>query len=512
MFENIWSGVSTFADGFETILNAFLGIIFISFLLLCLLQWFVKKFKITKLSFMTERIINFIIENTPSLFLKNMLSKLFDLEAESFILLPKATIRNYKHLGYQLNGLNRYLEKEIECKDNIKIILIDNTTLDKTNEDIKSFLKGLSNNKRYIIIATMSDIFDSLLGNIGDKLNNKNYRKMVKIIGTLASQSERYKNYEGYENVIRLSPPDFDEARKATSNIVSKLISSFCPLEGCDYHKNNNIILISNNSYGHAVKKSFSKLFVEHKDEFDTSTNINVDAKELNKGIFKFTYHYDVGKGIVEDSETNYSFTDLLDKRISNAINTIFIIGYEPNISNILKEMDEHIRLMKLDNATFSILISATASVREWRESIIETLNGLRMKGNISEVNFIKIEYPKFTSDDTYTAKNIHFQLYELNNDQSDNNVFKETQLEFKKEEIEELIYKPKMNYINGFIYMSLEFVQQINKEWDINLLSLKEKLFHNKDRNDKDITGVKILSNGDSINHFKVKKLKLES
>jgi hypothetical protein len=59
---------------------------------------------------------------------------------------------------------------------------------------------------------------------------------------------------------------------------------------------------------------------------------------------------------------------------------------------------------------------------------------------------------------------------------------------------------------------MSLEFVQQINKEWDINLLSLKEKLFHNKDRNDKDITGVKILSNGDSINHFKVKKLELES
>ena len=47
------------------------------------------------------------------------------------------------------------------------------------------------------------------------------------------------------------------------------------------------------------------------------------------------------------------------------------------------------------------------------------------------------------------------------------------------------------MNYINGFIYISLEFVQQIDK-----------------DRNDKDITGVKILSNGDSINHFKVKKL----
>jgi len=250
-------------------------------------------------------------------------------------------------LGYQLNGLNRFLEEDEECKEHIKIILIDNATLDKTNNDINKFLKGLSDNKRYIIIATMSDIFDSLLKNIGHKLKNKSYRKMVKIIGTLASQSERYKNYEGYENVIRLSPPDFDEARKATSNIVTKLISSFCP-------------------------------------------------------------------------------------------------------------------------------------------------------------------YPNFTSDDTSLANEIHFKLYELNTDKSSSDIFKETALEFKKEEIEELIYKPKMNYINGFIYMSLEFVHEINEEWDINLLSLKEKLFHNKDRNDRDITGVKILSTGDSINHFKVKKLKL--
>lgn len=508
----IFNAIIAFGNGFEGILNAFLGTIFILFILLCFLQWVVKKFEITRLSSMTEQIINFIIDNTPSLFFKNILSRLFNIEAESFILLPKATIRNYKHLGYQLNGLNRFLEKEVKCRENIKIILIDNATLDKTNEDINRFVQGLSDNKRYIIIATMSDIFDSLLGNIGHKFTNKNYRKMVKIIGTLASQSERYKNYEGYENVIRLSPPDFDEARKATSNIVTKLISSFCPSEGCSYHKNNNIILISNNSYGDAVKKSFSKLFVEHKDEFDTSTNINVDAKELNKGIFKFTYHYDVGKGIIEDSETNYSFDELLKNKINKAINTIFIIGYEPNISHILKEIDEQIRLTKLDNATFSILISATASVQEWRESIIETLNSLTMKNKINEVNFIKTEYPKFISDDTYSAKNTHFKLHELNDDKSSKELFKETTLKFKKEEIEAVIYKPKMNYINGFIYMSLEFVQQINKEWDINLLSLKEKLFHNKDRNDKDITGVKILSNGDSINHFKVKKLELES
>ncbi|SFV55553.1 hypothetical protein MNB_SV-12-1878 [hydrothermal vent metagenome] len=82
--------------------------------------------------------------------------------------------------------------------------------------------------------------------------------------------------------------------------------------------------------------------------------------------------------------------------------------------------------------------------------------------------------------------------------------------MDFKKDEIEELIYGTNMNYINGFIYMSLEFVHEINEEWDINLLSLKEKLFHNKNRNDRDITGVKILSSGDSINHFKVKKLEL--
>jgi len=505
---SLWDVISSFGTGFENILNTILGIVVILFLLLCLIRWIEQKFKINKINYLLEKIINFVIDNTPSLFLKNALSGLFNIEAETFILLPKATIRNYKHLGYQLNGLNRFLEQDEECKEHIKIILIDNATLDKTNGDINRFLKGLSDNKRYIIIATMSDIFDSLLKNIGHKLKNKSYRKMVKIIGTLASQSERYKNYEGYENVIRLSPPDFDEARKATSNIVTKLISSFCPSEICTYHKNNNIILISNNAYGDAVKKSFSKLFTEHKDEFDTSTNINVDAKVLNKGIFKFTYHYDIEKGIVEDVNTNYSFDDLLAKRINKAINTIFIIGYEPNISNILNEIDKHIQLIKLNNYEFSILISATASVREWRDSIVETIHNLTMK--INEVNFIKIQYPNFTSDDTYLANEIHFKLYELNTDKSSSDIFKETALKFKKEEIEELIYKPKMNYINGFIYMSLEFVHEINEDWDINLLSLKEKLFHNKDRNDRDITGVKILSTGDSINHFKVKKLKL--
>ncbi|MCH9741194.1 MAG: hypothetical protein K0U38_10225, partial [Epsilonproteobacteria bacterium] len=416
--------------------------------------------------------------------------------------------RNYKHLGYQLNGINRFLEKEEKCKKHIKIILIDNSSPETTNESINNFIKAISENKRYIIIATMSDIFDSLLGNIGYKLNNKNYRKMVKIIGTLASQSEQYQNYESYENVIRLSPPDFDEARKATSNIVTKLISSFCPSSLCEYHKNNNIILISSNSYGDAVKKSFSKLFTEQKDEFDTSTNIHVDAKELNKGIFKFTYHYDIEKGIMEDADTNYTFNDLLDEKVNHAINTIFIIGYEPNISNILNQINDKIRLKKLNNSEFSILISATASVKEWRESITETINNLDIKDLIHEVNFIKIEYPEFRADDAYHSKKIHFKLYELNS--KTHRLFKESDLTFRKEEIEEIIYKANMNYINGFIYMSLEFVQQINAEWDINLLSLKEKLFHNKDRNNKDITGVKILSSGDSINHFKVKPLEL--
>ena len=508
---NSWNW-STFGQSIEAIINTFIGFILIILLPLLLIRYIEKKLKVDKINYIGENFINFIIEIIPHKFTKHMLSKLFDIQAKTFILLPKATIKNYKHLGYQLNGLNRFLEEHPESNKQIKIILINNSTLSTTKKDISQFLEYLSKNRRYIIIATMSDIFDSLLKNIDNKFNDDSYKKMIRVIGTLASQSERYKNYEKdekNENVIRLSPPDFDEAKKATSNIISKIISSFCPDKGCKCHKKNNIILISSNSYGDAVKKSFSTLFAEYKEEFDTSTNIHIEAKDLNKGIYRFTYHYDIEKGIVVDTDTDDSFDALLNK-MNKAINTIFIIGYEPNISNILKQIDEHIKKREFNDSEFSILISATASVREWRESIIETVNNLDIKENIDEINFIKIQYPEFKADNIYDSRTIHFKLYELNHNCSKNNdLLKECDLEFNKEEIEEIVYKPKMNYINGFIYMSLEFIRPISKEWDINLLSLKEELFHKKDTNGRDITGVKILKNGDSINHFKVKKLK---
>lgn len=504
---------SSFGQGVEAIINSFVGVILIVLLLLFSIRWLEKRFKIDKINYFTEGVTKFIIENTPSNLLRGILSKLFYIQAETFVLLPKATIRNYQHLGYQLNGLNHFLENEPEYKSHIKIILIDNSTIETTKEDIGIFIQSLSNNKRYIIIATMSDIFDTLLVKSDNKFKDKSYKRMVKIIGTLASQSERYKKYEGYENIIRLSPPDFDEARKATSNIVTKLISSFCPNEHCDYHKTNNIILISSNAYGDAVKKSFSKLFTEHKEEFDASTNFHLKGEELKNRTYRFTYHYDTQEGIVEDEENDYTFNQLLEENMHRAINTIFIIGYEPNISNILKQIDNNMKEKRFDDDTeFSILISATASVRAWRESIIETIHGLEIKNRINEINFIKIKYPKFKDDTpkeskSKESKSIHFKLFEVNHKNPKS--LNPSKLELKKEEIEKIIYKEKMNYINGFIYMSLEFVQQIDKDWDINLLSLKEKLFHNKDRNDKDITGVKILSSGDSINHFKVKALK---
>ncbi|HHH18989.1 MAG TPA: hypothetical protein ENK86_00540 [Campylobacterales bacterium] len=498
-----------FGSFIENVINTLIGIIILTIALLFVIRWIERRFKIDKINYLLEKFVHFLIDITPPKMVKVWLTNFFKIEAETFLLLPKSSARNYKHLGYQLNGLNRFLEKNEACRKRMKIILIDNTTSDITDDDLENFIKTLSNHKRYIIIATMSDIFDSLLKVVGHRLNNKNYRKMVKIIATLASQSEEYRNYEHYDNVIRLSPPDFDEARKAASNLVTKLISSYCPSKSCEYHKNNNIIFISSNSYGYAVKKSVSKLFGEYKEEFDTSTNIHVDEHDLNRGIFKYAYHYTEENGIVEDVETNtnYTFDALLEEKANGAINTIFLIGYEPNISNMLKAINEHLRLKKLRNCEFSLLISATASVKEWRESIVQTINELDIKSLINEINYVKIEYPKFKADDNYHANQLYINLYKMNKTQLSRTDLK---LEFNEEEIQEIIYKTDMNYINGFIYMSLELVQQINADWEVNLLSLKEKLFHNKDRNHQDIMGVKILSSGDSINHFKVKKLKL--
>jgi len=511
IFKSWFEEILNFGSGVDSLLNAIVGAIIITFIFLITLHKIQKRLKVNRVTF-TEKIINSIIELIPSLVIKSTLSKMFDIEFETFILVPMASNRNYQHLAYQLNGVNRFLEDNIEYRDRIKILLIDNSTRDSTNDTIERFVHSLSKNKRYVIIATMSDIFDTLLMQIGKhKFKDRSYRKMVKIIGALASQSEKYVNYERYDNIIRLSPPDFDEAKKASFNIVSKLISSFCPSKSCEYHKNNNIIIISSNSYGNAVKKSFLNLFAEHKKEFDTNTNIDVDVKDLERGIFKFTYNYDIHTGILEDAETNYSFDVLLEEKIEGAINTIFIIGYEPNISNILKEIDRLLSEKVIDNGQFTILISATVSVKEWKNSVIETIKNLPIRDKISEVNFIKIKYPKFFAyKDSYPLepKKIYFKLYTITEDEKLENI---DELSFKREEMKNIIYKRDMNYINGFMYMSLEFVKQLNIDWNTNLLSLKERLFHNKDINDNDILGVKILSTGDSINHFKIQKLKLE-
>ena len=505
---SIWKSFLCCGQTFENIIHGCLVIILLFFLILIVIRTIEKRIKIDKINYVTEKLINFIIDNTPSKLLKIYFSKLFDIEASAYILLPKSSIRNYKYLGYQLNGINRFLEHNRYCKEKIKVILVDNSSTTNTHEELKAFTQQLSENRRYIIIATMSDIFDTLLEVVGHQLEDKNYRNKVKIIGTLASQSERYRSYEQYENVIRISPPDFDEARKAASNISSKIISNYC--SNNSQNSQNNIILITSNSYGEAVKKSFFRFFSEYQDEFDMRTNIHVKEEEFNRSIFKYSYSFDNEKGITPDSETNYTFKDFLTEKANGAINTIFLIGYEPNISKILENINEQIKEEKLTDSEFSILISATASVKEWKESIIDTSIRLNMiESIIGEINYIKIEYPKFSSNDGYSATKICFELNKI--DIREKRLY---EIEFESEvnwkEIEKTISEPTMNYISGFIYMSLEFVHQINDDWEVNLLSLKEKLFHNQDRNYKDIVGVKILSNGDSINHFKVRKLEV--
>jgi len=497
-----------FGDKVDRSINAIIGLIIIIFLLLFILKRVEKKYNLGKFEEYIDKVTFKIIDLVPSSFLKKFLSKALSIEPEVFILLPVVSSRNYQHLAYQLNGINRFLSSNPNCNKYTKIVFINNTNESTTKNDIQNLLDLLYKNRRYIFIATMSDIFDTLLQEIGIKIKSDSYYKnMVKIIGTLASQSKKFNEYKSFENIIRLSPPDFDEAKKASTNIFTKLVSSYCPSKNCEFHKRNNIVIISSNAYGDAVKSSFIKIFNEYKSELDASTNYYVQEDELNKKINIYTYSLKNSK-IEADAMTNYTISDLLEiSAQSNSIDYFFIIGYEPNVSKILTELDTHIKQVDSNNSEYNILISATVSVKEWHKSIKETIKNLTAKDSIEEINYIKIRYPEFKNVAHYQTSDKDCKLYELT---PRNNSYQLTPLSLKKilkdYDIKKILKKDDINYINGFMIMSLELAQKLIKEWDINLIIEKEMLYGSIES--KNIVGIKILSSGDSIEHFKIETL----
>lgn len=504
----IVSGFLDFGDKVDRTINALIGGVILLFLLLYLLKKIEKRVNLGQFEEYIDRTSFKVIDAVPSSFAKKVLSKILSIEPEIFILLPILSSRNYQHLGYQLNGINRFLSSNTSCKKYTKIVFINNDNEATTKNDIQNLLNLLYKNRRYIFIATMSDIFDTLLQEVGIKIKSDPYYKnMVKIIGTLASQSKKFNDYRSFENIIRLSPPDFDEAKKASTNIFTKLVSSYCPAKGCEFNKPNNIIIIASNAYGAAVKSSFIQIFNEYKSELDASTNYYVKEEDLNRKINIYTYSFK-DKKITQDPRTNYTLSDLLIK--SNKINSIdyfFIIGYEPNVSNILLELDNEIQKVKNNNAEYSILISATASVKLWQENIKNTIQKLKSIENIEEINYIKIKYPEFKNVEHYKISNDDCKIYTIN---AENNQKKLNQVSLKElikdYDIKKILQKDDINYINGFMIMSLELAQKLMKNWDLNLIIEKERLYGNIES--KDIVGVKILSSGDSIDHFKIDKL----
>ncbi len=491
----------------EGILNTILGITIIIFAFLFLIKKLEKRLNIDNtLIELSNRAILKIIDIIPSSYAKKLLSQAFDIEAEVFILLPKISLKNYQHLAYQLNGINRFFSENPSCSKHMKIIFINNSSSFTTEDDIENLLSLLYKNRRYIFIATMSDIFDTLLQKIGTKIKSDTYYKnMVKVIGTLASQSKEFSQYKSYENIIRLSPPDFDEAKKASMNIFTKLVSSYCPSKICEFHSANNIIVISNNAYGDAVKNSFINIFHEYQKELDQSTNYYVNAKELDKNINNYYYHFNNGT-IQKDKITNKRLDELL-KSEGASFNYFFIIAYEPNVSKILQAIDKTIQKSANKDAQYSILISATASVKDWRDRILKSIKELKSLDLIEEINYIHIQYPKFKSVVYYKPSHKKCKLYTL--ESKNNKVFlQETTIqELNKEyDINSIIQKSEINYINGFMIMSLLLAQKLLSYWDLNLIIEKERLYGNIES--KNSIGIKILSSGDSIDHFTIKTL----
>ncbi len=499
-----------FGNKVDSCFNCFIGLIIAFYLFLYMLKWLFNFCYIYKAESAIDKFFFYSIKVVPWKALRRWLSDVLNIKPKIIILLPNSSQKNYKHLAYQLNGINRFFTKNRDCYENSTIFFVNNKNEQTIKKDIDMLKNILHTNRRYIIIATMSDIFNTLSEQFANDFRDEYKRSLIRIVGTLSSRTSTYGLYKNIKNIIRLSPPDFDEANKASLNIFSKLISNYCPANDCIYNRDNKIVIISSNAYGDAVKKSLNLKIDEIKKELDKNTGFYVDGKALESSFESYNYKYD-GNDLIPDKtytkkENIIELKDLLKNE--KTVFYFFLIGYEPNISNILTLLNKLLKDSKCNECRYNILISATVSVKEWQDSIKKSINNLEYIKKIEEIDYLKIKYPEFKALKEYDDKDIICKFYTLTNGKKELK-FKDIT---KNQEIKEIIESDDINYINGFMIMSLEYAQKLINKWDESLPLLKEELYSNYTRGVRDkagnIIGIKILNSGDSIDHFKVETL----
>ena len=419
------------------------------------------------------------------------------------VLLNDVNRENYQSIVSQLAAYNDYINHKYKkfFSDMIEFYLVPKN--EKNKKSLFNFLTSLKiEYYNYYIIASVSSIFAEVI-KARDEMDDFT-KENIKVIGTLSSISqdiERYVNADN--NIIRVFPPDYDEAKSAIDFLLARIFS--LDFVNRDNSVNANIIILYNRTYGRAVAKQSKYFFDKYIEKFkllipkESKLNINFISAEfdVNKSHLKVNQLDTTIKNLKEDA----ILEDILEK-IKDDNNYFFIVAYEPNISFILKRLNNIIS----SECKHNILICGTASMNYWKETIIDTLKNSKKLSN--EVFYLKLESYKVSN------KTQNFQEIELSVKDSIKKVNKEIDivkriLKIEKDEAKlNKIINNNKNYISLYTKTSLDIVRYSIKEDKDLLQSKKDILEENQRKYSNNKIKMNLLVNGDSINKYTPSRL----
>ncbi len=455
---------------------------------------------------MIKRIPNYVPFNK---FIKQTLLALIDEKYKIIVLLRTLDKNNYKLNLSQIAAFNQLnKQKRLEGLD-IEYLFIDNNS-----SDIEDLIENLDLvSSKYIIITSLSNIFKQTI--LARENLPESLKSQIKIIGALSSISDEdiQKIIDNDSNIIRIFPPDYDEAKTAMEFLFSKIKSSLCIEKYCkSYFKPSNIIILHNGTYGEAVAKKCKLFFEKERSKLYYYTSKDFTPTVINENIKFYSFDFN-DKSFINDEIKSNSFLEFSNKW-TNSRNYYYIVGYEPNISYMLKN------LKKFPNEDITLLFCATLSMNSWKRSVIETLKEqpnlepfikdnsfyikLLIDGDLSHTSFnngltINLFYynPSLTAKkEPVNLETVIQKIFSLN---------REDTKEFLRK-----YYNRNNNYISLFSAFSIE-VAKYTIERKCSLLESKAKVLQNYQRKIstlKELKHIDILVNGDSINQYTIERL----
>jgi len=497
--------------GFSAINDFITSIILLVGIILALFIYLINKDIIS--SHVAINFINKIPEYIPfSHTMKTNLLSLIKVKYKVIVLIKTLNDKNSEWILTQISAFNKIIKNQKTVFNQIDNFDIEFFFVDGYSDDVNRLLKKTNTERyKYIFITSLSSIFrDAILSR--ENFEEKK-RKNIQIIGALSSIND--KNIKSIidrdDDIIRIFPPDYDEAKTAMDFIFSKIKSSICIDEDCKlYHKKNNIIIMHNGTYGRAVRDKCQQYY-----DIELSKLYNITTQEkgiriLHNSIGFYSFDYKSSGEIVYDGVENKDFNMFLDEW-KDAKNQFFIIGYEPNISFILDYIDNIFQ--NHEEIEKSLLICGTASMKPWRNSIIETVkNSKTLNDIIDKSYYLKLLIHNNINNSTMNNKSIDLvinfykcteELKKVSISLEDElqEILKTTNKDLVKKHLEYYIQQEE-SYISIFSTLSI-LIAQYTIEHKTSLLKGKSEIFKREYKDDIDI-----LVNGDSINQYVISPL----